>query len=181
MATSIGSYTAHQLAGYRATLVAGDPLERYSRRADYEKRRRNVIETRRPISQLTDKLDPKKTLYPPELHFGLALTQDELLAYANKHGLVEEDYPDDPLDVFSCRYPVMMCLRELTDDSTVYIAPPFVPGTVRPIMVALYSNYTRSKQKLVDEDEREVLDIIRDELNLEGQPALWYWDAGNPW
>ncbi|KAI0058543.1 hypothetical protein BV25DRAFT_1919241 [Artomyces pyxidatus] len=132
------------------------------RLSGYNEWLRDAILARIPIAQLAVKFDPKKTLGSPELHFGFALTQQQLLEYAVSHDLVCDMYPDDPLDIYSCQVPALHRLRKVSGVETVYIADPFQGPSPGSVMAALYSNYTTRKE----------------ELNLEGC-ALWYWDAGN--
>ncbi|KAI0058555.1 hypothetical protein BV25DRAFT_1229333 [Artomyces pyxidatus] len=155
--------------------------EKRRRRALYDERMNRGREARKPVADLPAKYDPTIAVGPPEIHFGLVLTYQALLEYANDCGLVYEDYPDDPLTTITCRLPVLLHLRALTDDDTLYISCPYMGADSGWAVVALYSNYTRRRNKFVDEDERDVLDILRRQLGLEGQPALWHWDAGNPW
>ncbi|KAI0058529.1 hypothetical protein BV25DRAFT_1829970 [Artomyces pyxidatus] len=152
-----------------------------SKFAAYHEGIRKAALARNPIPELTDKLDPKKTKGPPELHFGLALTERQLLKYAKSHHLVNSSYPDDPLDIYSCQLPALLRLREITEVDTMYIADPFLGPDGGYIMVALYSNYTMRRYKYIDEHEKEILDIVRKELKIEGQRAIWYWDCGNDW
>lgn len=43
-------------------------------------------------------------------------------------------------------------------------------------ILALYNNYDEPLYQLVEEDEQEMLAIIREELGLKDQKAKWWWD-----
>ncbi|KAI0058554.1 hypothetical protein BV25DRAFT_1919250 [Artomyces pyxidatus] len=163
-----------------SSLTVEDMLEEQRHRvALHEEYKRKAREARKPVAQLPTKYNPRLTAGPPQVHFGLVLTQQHLLDYANAHALAHTS--GKPLTTISCRLPVTLHLRSLTNDDNLYTATPYVQDGPGFIMVALYSNYSMHRHKLVEEDENEVLDILRRALKLESQPALWHWDAGNTW
>jgi hypothetical protein len=48
------------------------------------------------------------------------------------------------------------------------------------LSVTLYTNYTMRRLQLVDEEEKEVLEILKEELETD-TPVMWVWDLENVW
>jgi hypothetical protein len=48
------------------------------------------------------------------------------------------------------------------------------------LAVCLYTNYTMRRMQLVEEEEKEVLEILKEELETD-DPVMWFWDLDNVW
>ncbi|KAI0058558.1 hypothetical protein BV25DRAFT_1229329 [Artomyces pyxidatus] len=137
---------------------------------------KTALQRRRPRSQLTPDINPALTPSPPEYHFGLLIKEDKLLDYVISKDLLDDD--DFPLHAFTSQVHATEYLQKLTENPTLYTAAPFSEKH-DDLVVALYSNYTIRRNQYIDDHERQILDIIRKELSLEGQTPMWYWDTGN--
>ncbi|KAI0058552.1 hypothetical protein BV25DRAFT_1919248 [Artomyces pyxidatus] len=128
-----------------------------------------------PTPQLTPQLNPHMTRGAPHLHFGFALSSEEFFAYARARGLVNPQEPGAPLSIETCSIPVVKHLRAVADANRLYLTIPSLP-TPGHVVVALYSNYTMMGVRYQDEDEHDVVRIIKKEFQLD-RPPMWYWSA----
>ncbi|KAI0058560.1 hypothetical protein BV25DRAFT_1229471 [Artomyces pyxidatus] len=156
-----------------------EPLfsDKYYQSARYREWMKTALQRRRHRPQLTPDIDPAFTPSPLEYHFGLSIKEDKLLEYVISKDLLDDD-DDFPVDVLTLQVHATEYLQNLTENPTLYTAAPFTEKN-DDIVVALYSNYTIRDNKYIDDHERQILDIVRKELLLEGQAPMWYWDLGN--
>ncbi|TFY82227.1 hypothetical protein EWM64_g1776 [Hericium alpestre] len=124
-----------------------------------------------------DQLPPQYLVYPnkprcnvPLFHFGVGATMQQLQDYAVQHGLVPEEYRNNP---FYTIRTVEATVRHLDRISGVnlYIEPVRHPKYTW--VVARYSNHTWYHEELAERQEHTVLDFIRRELNIVDMPQ-WH-------
>ena len=76
-------------------------------------------------------------------------------------------------------------IAEVVDFPPLTLAYPYYPTKKCQVIVAMYSNYNWKQEKLVAEDEENVLDMVRQELDMEfgnvEAEARWWFDAQDPW
>ncbi|KAI0261258.1 hypothetical protein BC834DRAFT_972853 [Gloeopeniophorella convolvens] len=126
-----------------------------------------------------DQLDPKyrgnfedRTCSLPTLYFGFVVTYDQVLDFAKARNLLPDPLGTNrivstALSIISSYLQYKCGVDEIHYNSVV--------SYERKYVLAIYTNYTIGYDQLVDEDEREVLDIIRNELGLGSQQAKWWW------
>lgn len=147
-----------------------------------------VERERRPMDVLEDRFvyHRVRNRFPPTVCFGFGLAPETFVDYAKRTGLltyIDETRippclrkPDNIDWVASCDK-VWKHLRRVCDADLHYEVP--IHHTCI-MMVSLYTNYTMKKERYRDEDEKEILDILREELRPTAGPK-WYWSIDNSW
>ena len=118
---------------------------------------------------------------PPVLHFGLPVTDPILQAYAEWAGelrclklnptFVDPSFVFDAVKVLS-----EVCNCEFT------LVDPYLKISKCHSVVSLYSNYNYKGRQLIEEDEQDVLGMMKAELELADEvQAAWYFDSDDPW
>ncbi|KAI0066330.1 hypothetical protein BV25DRAFT_1913083 [Artomyces pyxidatus] len=123
----------------------------------------------------------KLNKHPPHLMYGFALTRPQIFAYAQSRELQPVDPSLGPLAAYLCLFPSLQRLREVTGEPYLGFSPSFPPSDT--YVVTLYTNYTVNILQCVDDnDEKEILDSLRQELGIDGtvQP-MWFWYGGTEW
>lgn len=118
---------------------------------------------------------------PVKLSFGFGVTSDTLIQYALEKKLVDPRKltEGDPEFISYERYfainAVIKHLERVTGAPKLYIRFPMSPEY--EYMISLYDNYSKRVDEMDEDDEREVLDIIRKELNIpDDVPAMWWFE-----
>ncbi|KZV76976.1 hypothetical protein PENSPDRAFT_277263 [Peniophora sp. CONT] len=146
----------------------------------YRRLQRQIIAKRPSMVRLDPRLRvTSKNRDVPTLHFGLAFNKAQIMEFAKRHDLLDPDDKGDSPDDEACRFGTAIFDAQeyfrVHHRIQVFIERPILPE--HGYMFALYSNHSRRKLALVKPAEKRVLDIIRAELGLGEQRALWYWDA----
>lgn len=144
---------------------------------------------RQPLSQLPLSLTVDHSAMrhwwyrePVKLAFGFGTTIDDLLAYANKVKILttekleacEEETLED-LMVTKALKSVERHLRWVTRARLKFRTPVHVKYDT---VITLWDNFTKEAQELDDEDTKEVLDLLREELGLpEDEQPMWYFET----
>ncbi|KAH8087150.1 hypothetical protein BXZ70DRAFT_955767, partial [Cristinia sonorae] len=126
-----------------------------------------------PLAQLPPKWRhcPKTNRRPPLLHFGLVISKACLQEYIERNALRQHEY--DPAKRQMARR-----LEEVAQCKHVFIADPMSYSPLRRFVVSLDSNYNHRKYRLYPEDEEDVINDIREELQLRKDvKAMWYLNA----
>ncbi|KAJ6512043.1 hypothetical protein C8R47DRAFT_1207396 [Mycena vitilis] len=117
-------------------------------------------------------------LEPPLYQFGILLRDMTLIDYAAKHELVSaEKLLKSPIYQLSAIAMALQRLRALAKAPLSYRRASDEFGDEYSVL-SLYSNYNLDNRQLVDEDEQDVIRIIKEELDIDGSPR-WYWDRMN--
>ncbi|KAI0057672.1 hypothetical protein BV25DRAFT_1841529 [Artomyces pyxidatus] len=149
------------------------------RREAFNEYFKTVIEQRKPVAELPRKyVVTRDNPHPPFLAFGFLRTIDQLFAYAQKHGLKDDEDPDEPLTPEFCVFPCLERLREVASEPYLSIVPVFSPTDEEVYVVTLYTNNTMCALQCTDEDEQDILQLLREELEI-ADPPMWYWDVRN--
>ncbi|KAI0057671.1 hypothetical protein BV25DRAFT_1994828 [Artomyces pyxidatus] len=157
--------------------------ERERRRKAFAEYFTTVCEQRKPLTTLPRKYQiTKDHPDPPTIAFGFLTTRAQLFAYAQRHQLRDESYPDEPLQLDFCLRPTLAYLSDLISEPYLSFIPAFSPtGDVEDAyVVALYTNYTMRALKCCAEDEAEMIQMLQTELET-SEPPMWYWDGCNPY
>lgn len=102
--------------------------------------------------------------------FGFGITRRQLVDYARRVKILKPTSPDwkKSLAAFDTALYLSVIAEAELDMRLIW-------HSKNRYCVSLYSNYTQYSKQLVDEDEKDVLDIIREELNIPGDvPPMWY-------
>ena len=134
------------------------------------------------FTSLPAKYDPSpENPKPPVLNYGIPVTSDDLFKYATWAGKVT--YFKLSPDQVSPRF--LWSSVEVLSDSVIYpliLAEPYFTTPKCHFIVSLYSNYNYKEKQLVDEDEENVIDAIKGELELDSEvKPMWYFDVKDPW
>ena len=145
----------------------------------YVFRKQNYVklcEQLKPMAQLPLALRLDRESYNPwhdrphYVCFGFGVTYRQLVDYALQVGILTPSSPawkHSPAAFQATMHLAKVALVEL-DMRSIYHPTYYC-------CVCLYSNYTQQSKELVDEDEKEVLDIIREELKIPDDEApMWY-------
>ncbi|KAI0040884.1 hypothetical protein FA95DRAFT_1683550 [Auriscalpium vulgare] len=113
---------------------------------------------------------------PPVLLYGYSLHLEELLDLANQRNLPNAISPGEPLTTASCTVSILRYLNGVTG-AALHLGIPISerPGTR---VVMLYSNYSMEREQYEEQDEREIIEILKGELGFKSDP-VWYWDLAN--
>lgn len=110
---------------------------------------------------------------PPLLHFGLPVTYNQLKGYID---WVTVTYN---LEVFD---PLTPLTKSLNCPFRIGLEMPYFTTTKCQGLITLYTNYNFEERELIDEDEEDLLQRIKMELEMdEDVSAGWYFDADDPW
>ncbi|KAI0057682.1 hypothetical protein BV25DRAFT_1841537 [Artomyces pyxidatus] len=150
-------------------------------RLAFEKYCEALVEQRKPLANLpliyrVTQARPN----PPILAFGILRTRQQLFEYTQKHDLRHPDRPDVPLYPMVCMVPSLTRLREEAKEPFLSIIPVFSPGEEDWHVVTLYTNYTMRSLQCTEDDEKDIIMKIQEELGTSERP-MWYWDELNPW
>ncbi|KAI0273322.1 hypothetical protein BC834DRAFT_203180 [Gloeopeniophorella convolvens] len=111
---------------------------------------------------------------PRLLWYGIGFNREHLIACAKRHGFWPES---DEISYFGklsrARYSAEHLLRALTGWRHLEIRTPYALNHER--IVGIYSSYWINHRAMSAQDQARVLDIIRKELGVEGEP-VWYFD-----
>ena len=124
-----------------------------------------------PMEQLRDEFRvTKSNPSPPTVHYGIPLEASDLREYAERRNRDPERFAREvPILSEKVNYPLGLCV-------------PFGPTTDSQFILELYSNYTMGKKQLIEEDEEDVISMVKEELKLD--PSVrpkWYFDQLDPW
>ncbi|KAI0047369.1 hypothetical protein FA95DRAFT_1595780 [Auriscalpium vulgare] len=139
---------------------------------------RELSKLRIPQEHLSTELDPKHTMYPPKLHFGIAITGAAVTDFTLRNKLLPSDDlaaaddQKDPIDVWFCMSPFMRYLRKTTG---CYLAlrPVFDPAD-QLWAIELYDNYSIDKLKYPASRERKLVEQVQEITGIR-DPPKWYW------
>ncbi|TFY77241.1 hypothetical protein EWM64_g6774 [Hericium alpestre] len=148
-------------------------------RAARLKYRKACLKDRKPMSKLPRKLltFPDNPYFcPPLIHFALPFSTDQMLDFNARHNIPLEDGPHSKYHIL-LSIALKRCVNHLCKLCDTYRLTLIIPCDVKhEWAVALHSNYNWYKEELVEEDEKEVVEIIKKELKIERGPK-WYYDA----
>jgi hypothetical protein len=101
-----------------------------------------------------------------QVYFGVGVTRKALEDYAREKGLISESAPFTVFDAHTVAHQLShIC------DETLQLHP--VDSPEHQYVLALYSNYGMWECELQDEDEKEVLAILNEELSCQEQ-LMWF-------
>lgn len=134
--------------------------------------------SRCPMTQLPDRYRvTAANPDPPLIHFAIPVHIFDLYKYADKHGLIDY-YPNFP------RVPSPVSAIVATDHLSQVVQYelefgwPFEPTAECGIILSLYDNFTIQEKMLIDEDQEDVVQMVREELGLDKSVRpKWYFDA----
>ncbi|EIN08987.1 hypothetical protein PUNSTDRAFT_134161 [Punctularia strigosozonata HHB-11173 SS5] len=110
----------------------------------------------------------------PLFHYGLGVPHDRLVSYAIR----KEFIPAGATRMMTCSDRM---LRNLTMICRARIRLAVVVHPIYDFVLSLYSNFSLCEDELSEDDEDEVIDILKRELNLDPDAEpLWYWDISTP-
>ncbi|KAI0267157.1 hypothetical protein BC834DRAFT_969173 [Gloeopeniophorella convolvens] len=109
----------------------------------------------------------------PQLWYGIGFNHEHLAAYAKKRNIWRQDDSPYTSKLFSAEVAGGPMLRRATGWSFLEIRAPYSKQYVR--MVAIYSNYWMNEQLLDARSMGVLLDRIRREFDIDGEP-MWYYD-----
>ncbi|TFY78500.1 hypothetical protein EWM64_g5511 [Hericium alpestre] len=164
-----GNKIPDRLSGYNLT------EQTIQARREY---RQAIMKGREPMDDLPDYLraNPRSPyLQPPKLRYGLAFTTEQLLDCAERYDLPLEELPIE-------RHALHVCDALCEVDSLLSGACKMILRITKPMdldnewMVPLYDNYNWWSERLVPEEEEEVVTLIRRALKID-MPLRWYYDA----
>lgn len=104
---------------------------------------------------------------PLEMWYGIGLTDDQLVEYAQRKGLAHHRFPEASTLAAG---PVALHLAKICR-ARIYVQSIF--SMDHDWVVALYSNYTQERYEMWDNDEKEVLSMIKAEFHI-NEEAMWF-------
>ncbi|KAH8087152.1 hypothetical protein BXZ70DRAFT_541427 [Cristinia sonorae] len=125
-----------------------------------------------PLAQLPPEWRhcPKTNPRPPLLHFGLVISEACFDEY------IERTFSKNGSNASMC-----LMQDELAASAQckhIFITDPISYSPLRRVVVSLYSNYNYRKYRLYPEDEEDVINDLREALNLGKEvKAMWYLNA----
>lgn len=123
----------------------------------------------------------KRNPSAPTMHYGLTLTKENILHCALNRQLLPPGYQDEWEDVTeeARRLFIALALVKKYIEHELQV-PLYLENILSPErqmgMFALYSNHTRRRLRQSDDEEWEVLEFMKRELDVQEQTARWYWD-----
>lgn len=130
---------------------------------------------RKPSPYLLDKYEVRRGTEPPLLHYGFALQVGHVVRYAKKHDLLDKRCGDNFGLTYVAAIPAFLDHLELATGVRLHFNKPY--SCDYRCMVSLYSNYTKIILKLEDKEEKDVLRILKEELELgQDEEPLWWFD-----
>ncbi|KAI0054318.1 hypothetical protein BV25DRAFT_1922800, partial [Artomyces pyxidatus] len=131
---------------------------------------RSIIQRRKPTLNLPPEHELTKiNRNPPRLMYGFQLSREQIFAYAQSRQLPPTNPSLGPLTAQRCLFPTLKRLRELTDEPWLCFSPSFPPGQPEMFVVTLYTNYTIDVLQCEEEDEKDIIRILRQELGIDEQ------------
>ena len=107
---------------------------------------------------------------PHYVCFGFGVTHRQLVDYALQVGILSPSSP-----AWECSSAVFDATMHLARLALFELDMRCIYHPTYNYCVCLYSNYTQQSKELVEEDEKEVLDIVRKELKIPDDDApMWY-------
>ncbi|KAI0313934.1 hypothetical protein OF83DRAFT_1139124 [Amylostereum chailletii] len=136
---------------------------------------RKCVDKRPPIAQLPVELRPK---HPedgtPLLHYGFVIEEEDIMACAIRNNIINDETKPSQRYLFAVWGVFSFVCRETR--ALVYHRSPL--SIEHKHMVSLYSNHSIEEDEYDEEDEREIIEIVKRELNIpESTPLMWWWDA----
>lgn len=123
------------------------------------------------MDQLPDEMRVTDLKRPPLVHFGIPLKDVSIIGeHAKRNG----------------RHPLRI-MREVyylsrKVEYKLEFCRPFRKTADCRAVLELYSNYTMDEKKLVEEDEEDVISMVKDALQLDlSVRPRWYFDWTDPW
>jgi hypothetical protein len=112
---------------------------------------------------------------PPLLTYGIPVDIEKVLAYGRKHES-ERPNPDKPP-----RRMFQMVVLSKHVQYPLRLGFPAMLATEYTSVVVLYTNYNMDKKKLVQEDEEDVISMVKEALELdEDVRPRWDFESGDP-
>ena len=123
------------------------------------------------MEQLRDEFRvTKSNPTPPTVRYGIPLDANDLSDYAERNSREPARFMREvPILSEKVEYPLGL-----------YV--PFGPTADCRFVLELYSNYTMGKKQLIEQDEEDVISMVKEELKLD--PSVrpkWYFDQLDPW
>ncbi|KAF8551230.1 hypothetical protein OG21DRAFT_304680 [Imleria badia] len=117
---------------------------------------------------------------PPLVHFAIPVHIFDLYKYVDKHDLIEY-IPNFP-DVLS---PVsaLVATERLSQEvqCELEFGWPFGPTADCGVILSLYDNYTMEEKMLIGEVQKDVIQMVQEELGLDKSVRpKWYFDVHDP-
>ncbi|EKM53978.1 uncharacterized protein PHACADRAFT_257514, partial [Phanerochaete carnosa HHB-10118-sp] len=128
-----------------------------------------------PLTLRFDRENFKKPWYSSPSYrvcFSFGITRQQLVDYAHRVKLLKLDSPDWKKS--AAAYNVALYLSVIAEAE---LDSRLIWHTRNRYCVSLYNNYTQYSKQLVEEDEKDVLDIIREELNIPDVAPMWYFQV----
>ncbi|KAI0314624.1 hypothetical protein OF83DRAFT_423963 [Amylostereum chailletii] len=138
---------------------------------------KKCAEKRPPMAQLPVDLRPRRPDDgTPLLHYGFVFKFEQLMACAERHNIVADGTPKELVPVRALWGVMGFLYRE----ARAVVFPQIPLSTEYNHMVSLYSNYSVENDEFDEEDEREIVAIVKKELQIpEDVPIMWWWDISN--
>ncbi|KAA1467442.1 hypothetical protein DENSPDRAFT_926611 [Dentipellis sp. KUC8613] len=148
---------------------------------------RNFCEARKPMEQLPLSLTVNHELLkdpcytgPIKVSFGLGVSSDALVEYAIKHKGIERRAVEEgrKKSIGTIRalgvYKAVRFLKYISGAPYLSFCMPISMDV--DYVVELYNNYTKEELEMDEQDEREVLEILKKELGIsqEETPKWWF-------
>ncbi|KAL0062441.1 hypothetical protein AAF712_010653 [Marasmius tenuissimus] len=134
----------------------------------------NYMMKNEPFETLPTQYFPHERLdhHPPEFKFGIALTEAQLVGYAQKHGLATEQldsaYPDWPTVHREIESRLHKQLEVKPEEGLLFWAVPWTKNKKSNLLLSLCTNYNR---KIRVANPGSFVKQLEDEF---GQRAKWY-------
>ncbi|KAI0321137.1 hypothetical protein OF83DRAFT_402509 [Amylostereum chailletii] len=127
-----------------------------------------------PLAQLPLELQPtKRTDNKPLLHFGFIFTETQFTDCSEKNNLVEDKWTGRRRKTVALFSVVEFLCKK--SRALLQYQMPLCMDTHH--MISLYSNFNIKRRQLREEDEKEVIEIIKKELCIEPSvEPMWWWD-----
>ena len=105
-----------------------------------------------------------------KLCFGFGVTRRQLVDYATQVGIVSP----------SPSAAALLATRHIEEVAEVALEMRSIYHPTYNYCLRLYNNLTQYSEQLVEEDEKDVLDIIREELKItEEEVPMWYFQVND--
>ncbi|TFY75155.1 hypothetical protein EWM64_g8855 [Hericium alpestre] len=145
--------------------------------------RRSIVKGREPMRDLPIHLrtDPRLPhLKPPRLQYGLAFTNQHIMDCVARYKIPLMDVPPEQHHIRICD--AILKVTQLLTVACQMLIHITVPVDVENgWMIGLYDNYNWWTERLVEEEEEEVVDMIREVLKIDSSsPLQWYYDSRQP-
>ncbi|TFY74848.1 hypothetical protein EWM64_g9164 [Hericium alpestre] len=141
--------------------------------------RKLCFKDRKPMSKLPKKLltfPDNPYLRPPLIYFALPFSTDQMLDFNARHNIPLVDGPHSKYTI-CLSIALKRGMNHLCKLCDTYALTLIIPCDVKHEWgVALHSNYNWYEEELEEEDEKEVVEIIKRELKIKKGPK-WYYDT----